>query len=96
MLTFIFSMGAKTQHENKKLNVPAPGAYNIPDKVSNFWLAEGTSLDNWVTRQDNGGEDQDQATFGGAWTRSRGLRRWQAKAEESLLLDGLKTLESGV
>ena len=27
-------MGAKTQIENKKLDVPAPGAYNIPDKVS--------------------------------------------------------------
>lgn len=27
-------MGAKTQLENKKLDVPAPGAYNIPDKVS--------------------------------------------------------------
>ena len=27
------SMGAKTQIENKKLNVPAPGAYNIPEKV---------------------------------------------------------------
>ena len=27
-------MGAKTQTENKKLNVPAPGAYNIPEKVS--------------------------------------------------------------
>ena len=26
-------MGAKTQLENKKLDVPAPGAYNIPDKV---------------------------------------------------------------
>ena len=28
------SMGAKTQIENKKLDVPAPGAYDIPDKVS--------------------------------------------------------------
>ena len=27
-------MGAKTQIENKKLDVPAPGAYDIPDKVS--------------------------------------------------------------
>ena len=27
-------MGAKTQTENKKLDVPAPGAYNIPEKVS--------------------------------------------------------------
>ena len=32
--SFIQRMGAKTQVENKKLNVPAPGTYNIPDKVS--------------------------------------------------------------
>ena len=32
--SFTQRMGAKTQVENKKLNVPAPGAYNIPDKVS--------------------------------------------------------------
>ena len=30
----LFRMGQKTQVENKKLNVPAPGAYNIPEKVS--------------------------------------------------------------
>lgn len=33
-LILIFRMGAKTQTENKKLNVPAPGAYDIPEKVS--------------------------------------------------------------
>ena len=32
------SMGAKTQIENKKLDVPAPGAYNIPDKVSDRFI----------------------------------------------------------
>ena len=32
--SFTQRMGAKTQIENKKLNVPAPGAYNIPDRVS--------------------------------------------------------------
>ena len=29
----MFRMGSKTQSENKKLNVPAPGTYNIPEKV---------------------------------------------------------------
>ena len=32
-------MGQKTQVENKKLNVPAPGAYNIPEKVSEASIA---------------------------------------------------------
>ena len=26
-------MGSKTQNENKKLNVPAPGTYSLPEKV---------------------------------------------------------------
>ena len=38
-------MGAKTQTENKKLNVPAPGAYDIPEKVSIAFETK-TELDN--------------------------------------------------
>ena len=26
-------MGARTTSENKKLNVPAPGAYDLPEKI---------------------------------------------------------------
>ena len=28
-----FRMGAKTQSENKKLNVPGAGTYDLPEKV---------------------------------------------------------------
>ena len=48
-----FRMGAKTQTENKKLNVPAPGAYDIPEKVS-VVIETKIVLDNRKQRQNYG------------------------------------------
>ncbi len=35
-----FSMGAKVQTENTKLNVPGAGQYEIPSKVGNWTAIE--------------------------------------------------------
>ena len=63
-------MGAKTQTENKKLNVPAPGAYDIPEKVS-VVIETKIVLDNRKQRQNYGREDNNQAACWCAWTWTR-------------------------
>ena len=63
-------MGAKTQTENKKLNVPAPGAYDIPEKVS-FSIETKLVLDNRKQRQNYGRENHNQAARWGTWAWTR-------------------------